>query len=290
MTIAYFRGEFMPLDRVHVSPLDRGYLLGDGVYEVIPVYAGRLFRIEAHLARLNRSLVAVEIPNPFKTGEWRQLLEDLVARNGDGDQSLYFQVTRGVAPRNHAFPDNVEPVVFAMSKMLPERSAPAPLSAVTRPDNRWGRCDIKSIALLPNVLLRQQAPAAGAGEAILSRDGFVTEGAASNVFVVHGDRVRTPPKSSRILAGVTRDVVVDLAPGSGVTIDEVEIPEADLRTADEIWVTSSTMEISPVVKLDGEAVGSGAAGPVWARIYEKFSRYKLAETDVRKDATARDRG
>lgn len=276
----------MPLDRVRVSPLDRGYLLADGVYEVIPVYRGRLFCLDAHLVRLNRSLAAVEIRDPFSAGEWRELLRTLVARNGEGDQSVYVQVTRGVAPRNHAFPDGVEPSVFAMTRMLAKRSEPASLQAVTRVDNRWDRCDIKSIALLPNVLLRQQAVSAGAEEAILSREGFITEGAASNVFAIHGDRARTPPKSSRILAGITRDVVVTLGGDAGVTVDEAEIPEAELRTADEIWVTSSTMEISPVVKLDGRAVGAGAKGPVWARIYEQFSRYTLAQTDLEEGTNA----
>lgn len=286
MTIAYFEGKFLPLDQVRVSPLDRGYLLGDGIYEVVPVYSGSLFCIDAHLARLSKSLAAIDIRNPFTAEEWRRLLADLVTRNGDGDQSVYFQVTRGVAPRNHAYPDNVDPVVFAMSKTIPVRPVPAPLFAITRPDNRWDRCDIKSIALLPNVLLRQQAVSAGAGEVILSKQGFVTEGAASNVFVVHGTRVRTPPKSHRILAGITRDVVVGLADGADLTIDEVEIPEADLRTAEEIWVTSSTMEISPVVKLDGQVVGSGEAGPVWSRLYERFSRYTLAGAGAKAATTA----
>lgn len=286
MTIAYFDGEFMPLDQVRVSPLDRGYLLGDGVYEVVPVYSGTLFRIDEHLDRLYRSLAAVNIRDPLTPEGWLHTLTDLIARNGDGDQSLYFQVTRGVAPRNHAYPDNVDPVVFAMTKMMPARSAPKPVFAITRPDNRWGRCDIKSIALLPNVLLREQAVAAGAGEAILSRDGFVTEGAASNVFVVNGNHVRTPPKSTRILAGITRDVAVSLAGKAGATVEEVDIPEADLHEADEIWVTSSTMEISPVVKLDGQAVGSGEPGPVWARMYEQFDRNRFAGTGAGKAATA----
>ena len=286
MSTAYFNGEYIPLDQVRVSPLDRGYLLGDGVYEVVPVYSGRLFCISQHLERLSRSLAAVDIRNPLTLERWQDVLNDLVARNGEGDQSVYFQVTRGVAPRNHAYPNEVDPVVFAMTKMMPARSTPRPLSAVTRPDNRWDRCDIKAIALLPNVLLRQQAVAAGAGEAILSKDGFVTEGAASNVFVVNGNRVRTPPKSARILAGITRDVVVSLAAEAGTTVDEVDIPDSDLPEADEIWVTSSTIEISPVVKLDGQAVGSGEPGPVWARMYEQFDRYRLAGAGTGKVTTA----
>ncbi|MDX1512743.1 MAG: D-amino acid aminotransferase [Gammaproteobacteria bacterium] len=286
MDIAYFNGDYVPLEQVRVSPLDRGYLLGDGVYEVVPVYSGRLFCIDSHLERLARSLGAVEIRNPHSPSDWRRLLETLVTRNGGGEQSVYFQVTRGVAPRNHAFPANVDPVVFAMTRKMSSRAEPAPVEAVTRTDNRWDRCDIKSIALLPNVLLRQQAVAAGASEAILHKDGSITEGAASNVFVVHGERVRTPPKSPKILAGITRDVVVQLGPDAGLVIEEVEIPEPDLMSADEIWVTSSTMEVSPVIRLNGRPVGSGKAGPIWARLYQQFRRYKLDGAGLRAASSA----
>ncbi len=274
MSTAYFKGEFMPLQAVSVSPLDRGYLLGDGVYEVVPVYGGRLFRLQAHLARLERSLEAIAIDNPLSRSGWAEMLESLIARNGGGDQSVYFQVTRGEAPRNHAFPKGVQPLVFAMSKPGPKRDAPAPIDAVTRGDNRWSRCDVKAIALLANVLLRQEAVAAGAGEAILLKDGQVTEGAASNVFVVAGGVLSTPAKSPKILAGITRDVTLELAEAAGIEAHEGEISEAALRSADEIWVTSSTMEITPVVRLDGRPLAGGAPGPVWRRIYQRFRAYK----------------
>ncbi len=274
MSTAYFKGEFMPLQAVSVSPLDRGYLLGDGVYEVVPVYGGRLFRLQAHLARLERSLEAIAIDNPLSRSGWAEMLESLIARNGGGDQSVYFQVTRGEAPRNHAFPKGVQPLVFAMSKPGPKRDAPAPIDAVTRSDNRWSRCDVKAIALLANVLLRQEAVAAGAGEAILLKDGQVTEGAASNVFVVAGGVLSTPAKSPKILAGITRDVTLELAEAAGIEAHEGEISEAALRSADEIWVTSSTMEITPVVRLDGRPLAGGAPGPVWRRIYQRFRAYK----------------
>ncbi len=264
----------MPLQAVSVSPLDRGYLLGDGVYEVVPVYGGRLFRLQAHLARLERSLEAIAIDNPLSRSGWAEMLESLIARNGGGDQSVYFQVTRGEAPRNHAFPKGVQPLVFAMSKPGPKRDAPAPIDAVTRGDNRWSRCDVKAIALLANVLLRQEAVAAGAGEAILLKDGQVTEGAASNVFVVAGGVLSTPAKSPKILAGITRDVTLELAEAAGIEAHEGEISEAALRSADEIWVTSSTMEITPVVRLDGRPLAGGAPGPVWRRIYQRFRAYK----------------
>lgn len=264
----------MPLEAVRVSPLDRGYLLGDGVYEVVPVYGGGLFCIEAHLDRLARSLDAIAIENPLSRSAWVEMLESLIGRNGGGDQSLYFQVTRGEAPRNHAFPLGSEPLVFAMSKPGSKTASPRPITAVTRADNRWGRCDIKAIALLPNVLLRQEAVSAGAGEAILLRDGMVTEGAASNVFIVADGVLKTPPKSPKILAGITREVVLELARSEGIQCEEGDISEAALRSADEIWVTSSTMEITPVAQLDGQPPGSGAPGPLWQKIFERFRDFK----------------
>jgi D-alanine transaminase len=275
MSTAYFKGEFLPLEEIRVSPLDRGYLFGDGVYEVVPVYGGHLFCIEAHLRRLERSLAAIAIDNPYERSAWIGLLQDLVARNGGGDRSVYFQVTRGEAPRDHAFPEGTVPIVFAMAKSVASGSSPAPVAAVSRQDNRWSRCDIKSIALLPNVLLRQEAVAAGAREAILVREGVVTEGSASNVFVVRDGALFTPPKSPRILAGITRDVVVELAGREGLRCQETEVPETALGAADEIWVTSSTLEISPVIRLNGVPVGKGEPGPVWEQIYESFTRYKL---------------
>lgn len=274
MSTAYFKGEFMPLEAVRVSPLDRGYLLGDGVYEVVPVYSGRLFCIDAHLDRLERSLSAIAIDNPLGRSGWLEMLEALIAGNGGGDQSVYFQITRGEAPRNHAFPKGVSPQVFAMSKPAAARTAPEPVSAVCRTDNRWGRCDIKAIALLPNVLLRQEAVAAGAAEAILLRDGHVTEGAASNVFVAADGVLRTTPKGPKILAGITRDVALELAEAAGIECEESEISESMLRRADEIWVTSSTMEISPVVRLDGHPVGKGGPGPLWQKVYPRFRALK----------------
>ncbi len=274
MSTAYFKGDFMPLEAVRVSPLDRGYLLGDGVYEVVPVYGGRMFCTDAHLDRLERSLGAIAMKSPLSRSAWVDMLDTLIARNGGGEQSLYFQVTRGEAPRNHAFPQAPRPLVFAMSKPGHRRAYPEPMPAVTRNDNRWGRCDIKAIALLPNVLLRQEAVSAGAGEAILLRDGLVTEGAASNVFVVADGVLMTPPKSSKILAGITRDVTLELASAAGIPCEECDISEAALRSADEIWVTSSTMEITPVSRLDGRPLIGGAPGPLWQQVFERFLAFK----------------
>jgi len=274
MTIAYLDGEYQPLADVRISPLDRGFLFADGVYEVIPVYGGRPFRADEHLERLERSLAAVRIVDPLDRAGWKALLEGIVERNGGGHQAVYVQVTRGAAPRDHAFPPAALPTVFAMSKALNTDPQTRPLHVITRPDIRWTRCDIKSVALLPNVLMRQEAEDFGASEAIMVRDGEVTEGSATNVFVAAGDALRTPPKSAHILGGITRDLLIELMAAADIEVREEAIPEADLRTAAEIWVTSSTKEVAPVVRLDGEAVGEGEPGPLWQRVNGLFQDYK----------------
>jgi len=272
VSIAFLNGRFDALERLAVSPLDRGFLFADGVYEVIPCYGGQLFRVDAHLARLERSLAAVAIGNPHSREQWRRLLEELVERNGGGDRLLYVQITRGVAEREHAFPREAVPTVFAMARAHARPEKPAPARAVILEDNRWRRCDIKSVALLANVLLREQAVARGAHEAILMRDGCVTEGAASNVFAVRGDALLTPPRSPYILGGITRDVILELAPEAGLAPFETTLTREMLRTADEIWLTSSSMEVRPVVALDGEPVSGGVAGPASTRMHALFAR------------------
>lgn len=274
MTIAYFDGEFGPLEDIRISPLDRGFMFGDGVYEVIPVYAGRMFRADAHLERLERSLAAIRIEDAMGRNRWSALLEELVERNGGGHQAVYLQVTRGAAPRDHAFPGSVAPTVFAMTRLIDVDSDRPPLRAITRPDIRWTRCDIKSVALLPNVLMRQEAQDAGASEAIMIRDGLLTEGTSSNVFVVLGDSVYTPPKSTHILGGVTRDLLLELAAAAGVDCREEPVTEAQLRIAREIWVTSSTREVVAVTRLDGEPVGEGVPGPLWKRVHDLYQDFK----------------
>ncbi len=274
MTVAYLDGEFRQLEDIRISPLDRGFLFADGVYEVIPVYAGRLFRAGAHLDRLERSLAGIRIEDPLGRAGWNALLDGIVERNGGGHQAVYLQVTRGAAPRDHAFPGSVSPTVFAMTRTIDGVAETPPLHAVTRPDIRWTRCDIKSVALLPNVLMRQEAQDAFASEAILIRDGILTEGTATNVFVVHGDSVRTPPKSSHILGGITRDLLVELMIGADIDCREEPVTEAELRAAREIWVTSSTKEVASVVRLDGGPVGEGVPGPLWERVHGLFHDYK----------------
>jgi len=280
MATVFLNGSFLPLAQACVSVLDRGFLLGDGVYEVIPAYGGRLFRLDHHLLRLAASLAGIRIPEPMATEQWRTMLAELVARNAGADQSVYLQITRGTAAkRDHHFPDPVNPTVFAMSTPI----APPPdgldedgVAAITLDDIRWQHCHIKAITLLPNVLLRQQAVDAGAVEAILIRDGLATEGAASNLFVVRDGTLITPPKGPTLLPGITRDLILELADAHGIPAREADIPQDQLHDADEVWLTSSTREILPVTRLDERPVGSGAPGPVYGTMAAHYRAYKEA--------------
>lgn len=276
--IVYLNDQFLPIDEAKVSVLDRGFIFGDGVYEVIPVYTGRLFRLEHHLDRLGRSLEGIRLDNPLVHDEWQEILEELVKRNGGGDQSVYLQITRGVAKREHAFPENVEPTIFAMSNPMGEVDPKLRkgVTTVTVEDFRWKMCHIKSIALLPNILLRQQAIDQGATEAIMLRDGQVTEGAATNVFIVKGDTIITPAKSNLLLPGITRDLVVELCHKHAIPCEERDITEAELRSADEVWLSSSTKEVIPVTLLDGLPVGEGKPGPLWKKVLDLYQEYKKA--------------
>jgi D-alanine transaminase len=280
MPTAYLNGVFLPLEDANVSVLDRGFLFGDGVYEVIPVYGGRLFRLEHHLKRLGNSLHGIRIPNPLTDEGWQMVLERLVAENGDADQSVYLKVTRGTdRKRDHAFPVDITPTVFAMCSPMPgarDIDTETGISAITLPDIRWKLCSIKAITLLPNVLLRQQAIDAGSAEAILINDGYAVEGAASNLFIVRDGVVITPPNSDALLPGITRDLVLELAADNAIPFREADVRETELRAADEVWLTSSTREISPVVTLDGQQVGSGKPGPVWERMIRLYQDYTAA--------------
>jgi D-alanine transaminase len=275
----YLDGQFLPPEAARVSAFDRGFIFGDGVYEVIPVFGGRLFRLPQHLARLDSSLREIRLANPLAAAEWQKIFERLVEIQGGGDLSIYLEVTRGPAPRDHAFPARATPTVFAYATPLkypPKEQVEQGIAAITAPDIRWLRCDIKAIALLPNALLRQQALDAGAAEAILLRDGLMTEGAASNIFVVKDGRAATPPKGPLILPGVTRDLVLDLALAHGVACEERAVSEAELRSADEVWLTSSTKEVLAITRLDGKPVGSGKPGPLHARMLALYKDYKRA--------------
>jgi D-alanine transaminase len=278
MTTAYLNGSYLPLEDACVPVMDRGFLFGDGVYEVIPVYGGKLFRLAQHLQRLQNSLDGVRIRNPLTVDAWRELLEELVHRNSGSNQAVYLQVTRGVAPkRDHAFPGDIRPTIFAMSNPLPEArdiAGEQGIHAITLPDIRWQHCNIKAITLLPNIILRQQAVEADTAEAILIKDGFATEGAASNIFIVRNGVLITPPKGPTLLPGITRDLIIELAADNAVPYREASISEAELHSAGEIWLTSSTREISPVVQLDDAVVGDGRPGPVWKNMISLFQAYK----------------
>lgn len=278
MDKVYLNGEFLTADQAKVSVFDRGFLLGDGVYEVIPVYAGKCFQLDGHLLRLQASLNGVRMKNPHSNSEWQALIKQLIELNGGGDQSLYLQVTRGVAPRDHIFPEGVTPTAFAMSNPLqpvPEKYKTKGAAAITLADIRWQNCNIKAITLLPNSLLKQQAHEAGALEALLIRDGYLTEGAASNAYVVIQGTIYTAPKDEKVLPGITRDVVIDIAKANNLPIIEQAVTEQQLKQADEIWISSSTKEVVAITQLDGEAVAGGVPGPVWQKMDALYQQYKL---------------
>lgn len=282
----YLNGEFLPPDKATISAFDRGFLFGDGVYEVIPVYGGHPFRLPQHLARLQTSCAAIGLTQPLSDTQWAKIIHNLIDTAAEADQAIYLQVTRGVAARDHAFPKDSTPTVFAYTKPIHYPSAneiETGIGAITLDDIRWQRCDIKSVALLGNVILRQQAVAAGAAEAILVRNGIVTEGAASNIFIIKDDHIATAPKGELILPGITRDLVVMLAQDAGIDCVEREIMADELLAADELWLTSSTKEIMPIVSLDGAPVGTGSRGPMHQRVHALLQDYKQAFREGRVD-------
>ena len=276
--ICYLNGKFLPLAEARVPVLDRGFIFGDGVYEVIPVYGRALFRLKEHLARLAYSLKSIRLANPHDDAAWRTLLRTLVDRNPWEDQSVYLQVTRGVAPRSHEFPKSpVAPTVLMIANPLRSPTAEQRtqgVAVVTREDYRWRRCDIKSVSLLANCLLRQEAEDAGAAETLLIRDGWVTEASSCNVFLVKDGVIATPPKDNLILPGITYDLVLELAREAGIPADVRRVAATELASADEVWISSSTREVLPVTKIDGRAVGAGKPGPVYARVQQLFQDYK----------------
>jgi D-alanine transaminase len=283
--ICYLNGEYAPLDQARISPLDRGFLFADSVYEVLPVYAGRPYRFVEHFDRLARSLNEVRIASPHSHEAWAAILEGLISRNRSGQCYIYIQVTRGVEfGRNHAFPTDVRPTVFALCSPLPELTDAIRLegaSAITVEDFRWGRCDIKSTMLLANVLMKQVATEAGATEAIIVSKGEVLEGSSTSVFAVKNGALVTPPNSNRILPGTTRDAVLDLARDRIVAqIRSLSVEE--LLHADEVWIAAATRDVLPITRIDGTAIGAGKPGPLWRQMSEWFAedRRRLAGTPV----------
>ncbi len=273
----YLNGKLMPIQEAVVPVLDRGFIFGDGVYEVIPAYSRKLFRLNEHLNRLQYSLDGIRLKNPHSNEEWQHLLEQIIEKNESDDQYIYLHITRGVAKRDHAFPVGVAPTVFIMSNpLLPPPTAllESGVSAITAIDNRWVRCDVKAISLLPNVLLRQLAVDANAVETILIRDGFLTEGAASNIFVVKNNVLLAPPKSNLMLPGITYDVVLELAASHHISHEVRQISEEELRNADEILLTSSTKEVLPITTLDGKSISKGKPGELFKQLYKFYQAFK----------------
>jgi D-alanine transaminase len=279
LPVCYLNGAYLPLREARVSPLDRAFLYGDAVYEVLPVYGGRVFRFREHFDRLDRSLRELRMPPVYSRERWAQVCTELVRRNGAADMYLYVQVTRGAEyGRNHAPLPEIERTVFAFAAPLPQIAAEAlehGVAAITTEDIRWARCDIKSTALLANVLLKQLAVDATVHETILLRDGQLLEGSSTTVHVVIDAEIRTPPNSRRILPGTTRDVVNELAERGAIPCRAVAVSDAELRRAGEIFIAAATFGTLAVTRLDGKPVGTGSPGPIWQQIRRLFEAYKL---------------
>jgi D-alanine transaminase len=276
----YLNGDYIAVKKAKISVFDRGFMFGDGVYEVIPVYSGKLLRSESHLARLQHSLEAIDIPNPLSTVQWLEIFSTLIEQNfPDLDSVIYLQITRGtMEKRDHAWPPDMQPNVLVTcteQEYATQDSATAGEKAITLDDTRWSDCHIKTINLLPNALLHQQAIGQGAIEAILIRDGFAIEGSQSNLFTVRDDIVITPPKSRYMLGGITREIVLELCQVNKIICREKSISEDELHHADEIWLSSSTREILPIVTLNRHAVGGGRPGVVWQQVIQLYQDYKM---------------
>jgi D-alanine transaminase len=284
LPICYLNGAYLPLIEARVSPFDRAFLFGDAVYEVVPIYGSRLFRLRQHLDRLNRSLSGIRMPPAMSHGDWAHVAQELISRNSADQGHLYLQVSRGAEfGRNHAWPEGLKPTLFAYCTELdplPDALLENGVAAVTATETRWARRDIKATALLANILLKKLAADAGAFETIMLENGELTEGSSTTVHVVKNGVIQTPPNSPHILPGTTRDVVTELADLLSVRNSSAAVSEAALRGADEIWLAFSTRGVLPVTKLDGAPVGAGVPGPLFKRIHLAFTNYirELAKT------------
>jgi len=275
----YLNGQFLPLEEAKISVLDRGFIYGDGVYELVPVYGRRPYRLRQHLARLQRSLDGIRLANPHTDAEWEAIIAGLIGRMAFADQGVYLQVTRGAAKRDHAFPAGVAPTVFMMSNplALPSREQiERGVAVVTAADERWLHCDLKTISLLGNVLARQLAVDAGATETVLFRNGYLTEASASNVLLVRDGVIVAPPKDNQILPGITYDVAFELAREGGLPIQVRPVPKEEALAADEMWLSSSTKEVLAVTSLDGRPFGGGKPGSVFRKVHALFQASKAA--------------
>ena len=277
-TICYLNGEFLPLDQAKISVLDRGFIFGDAIYEVIPVYRRKPLRLAAHIARLQRSLDEIRITSPHSDGEWAGLIGDLINYSEHDDQAVYLQVSRGVAKREFGLLQGVEPTVFMLSSPFVsprQQQIDNGVAAVSLVDFRWLRCDIKSTSLLGANMLRQFANDAGGAECVLFRDGYLTEGSSSNIFVVRNGVLVTPPKSRLILPGITYDLLLELALANGVPTQVRDVAESEVKAADELMLSASLRELLAITQLDGKPVGDGKPGVVFRRLYELFQAYKF---------------
>ncbi len=279
--IVYLNGVFLPLDQARVPVMDRGFLFGDGVYEVIPAYDRQPFRLTDHLRRLQQSLAGIRLENPHSQAQWSELIRAVIRTAPWDDVGILLQVTRGSGPRDHVFPAQMQPTILLMPLALsapPQALLEHGMAAITAQDNRWLRCDLKTISLLGNVLLRQLSVDAGCAETILLREGWLTEGSASSVFIVQEGVILTPPESHLMLPGITYEVVLDLARRHTMAHAVRPVSEAELRGADEIWITSSTKEVMAVTRLDDLPVGrgpqAGRPGPVYRHMLAAYLDYK----------------
>lgn len=275
--VVFLNGELVALTEAKIPVLDRGFIFGDGVYEVIPIYARQPFRMAQHMKRLQHSLDGIRLPNPHAAGEWERLVGELVSRQPFPDQAVYLQVTRGVARRDHAFPQGVTPTVFMMSNPLTvptTEQVERGVAVITAQDNRWLRCDLKTTSLLGNVLMRQLAVDHGVVETVMFRDGHLTEASASNVLVVHSGAIVAPPKDNLILPGITFDATLEAARGAGLPVEVRPILQAEALAADEMWLSSSTKEVLAVTRVDDKPFGGGSPGPVFRRVWQAFQRMK----------------
>lgn len=283
MNIVYLNEQFIPLEQAHLSVLDRGFLFADGIYDVISIYRGRLFRLTEHLERLEHNLSAIKLPINNTRLDWTILFSELLQKNAitsdTKEKALYLQITRGAAKiRKHAFPHpSIPPTVFAMIMDLDtpdEKTQQQGIHAVTHEDIRWKYCSIKSTALLPNILLSQDARKQGAKEVILIRDNWVVEGCRSNLFIVKHHTIITPPESDALLIGTSRNLILELAKKYALSYQERNISKTELLAADEVWATSATLDITPITKIDGHTIGTGQAGPIWNKMMRYYQQYK----------------
>lgn len=275
---AFLNGEYLPLEECRVSVLDRGFIFGDGIYELITVYQNQPFYLDQHLVRLQHSLSEIKVVSPYSESEWKALIANLIQQSEYQDLAIYIQVTRGVAPRDHVYPENMQPTVFAMANALPvvpKEFLETGIELVTTMDTRWQRCDIKAISLLANILAKQEAVQAHAVEAIMIRDDCALEGSASNLFLVRNGIVYTHPKDNLILPGITRDFIIELLEELEIECKAQEIPKDWLYSSDELWITSSTKEVLPATKIDQKLIADGKPGEIWRKTYDLYQQRKM---------------